>query len=251
MQPLERTCGCFPPTQPGAWQRFKDLLQSRDLIVAVVLIAMAAVVKGSVEEMLPFHADHRWGYKPWDIGLLFCNIAVAYIFAAYIVGQWMWDWLGEFQVVFSAYWLLMLGIVAWMCFAVISYFNDANMLIASLWAYGICLGMTHTPAALLLAKAIDHEEGAGREAVNGIWNTMWEAGGSIGFLLGGLLGEHYHEQMALLTGYSVCCVVAALCMVTVASWPEDGIDCSCTAKDKSTEKLDEKRIDYGSIASSA
>merc|ERR1719213_315654 len=95
----------------------------------------------------------------------------------------------------------------------------------SLAAYGVCLGMTHTPAALLLATVIDHEEGAAKDAVNGIWNTMWEAGGSLGFLLGGLLAERYHEQMALLTGCGIGCVGIALLMVVVWTWPEDGIDC--------------------------
>merc|ERR1719213_1330287 len=96
----------------------------------------------------------------------------------------------------------------------------------SLAAYGVSLGMTHTPAALLLASVIDHEEGSAKDAVNGIWNTMWEAGGSLGFLLGGLLAERYHEQMALLTSYGMCATIAAISMVTINCWPSDGC-CQC------------------------
>merc|ERR1719213_1512000 len=92
-------------------------------------------------------------------------------------------------------------------------------LMVSLAAYGVCLGMTHTPAALLLANVIDHEEGAAKDAVNGIWNTMWEAGGSLGFLLGGLLAEHYPGQLRLLVIYIVCCVISALLMLVIALWP--------------------------------
>merc|ERR1719316_1995447 len=99
------------------------------------------------------------------------------------------------------------------------------VLLAAMASYGVCLGMTHTPAALLLASCIDHEEGPSKDAVNGIWNTMWEAGGSLGFLLGGLLAERYHEQMALLTSYAICATATALCMVTIAAWPEEGCGC--------------------------
>lgn len=50
-----------------------------------------------------------------------------------------------------------------------------GVLLAWLIFYGIGLGLTHTPAALLLADAVEHEQGRAKEAVNAIWNTMWEA----------------------------------------------------------------------------
>lgn len=237
-----RTCGCIPKSRPGAWERLICTLQNREFACAIVLITMAAVVKGSVEEMLPFHADHRWHYDPLEIGKLFCTIAIAYILSACITGQF-WSWLGKFQVIFGAYWLLMLGIFAWASFAVISYYKDASILMMSLAGYGVCLGMTHTPAALLLASVVDHEEGTAKEAVNGIWNTMWEAGGSLGFFLGGFLAEHYHEQMELLSCYAGCCAVAASIMVAIYAWPEtDDDDCAGDALLK--RKLNEE-YDYG------
>jgi len=229
-----RECGCFPKTQPGACQRLKSMMESRPLVCSCLLITMSAVIKGSIEEMLPFHADHRWGYDPMQIGEMFCTIAIAYILSAGIVGH-IWVGLGNYQIVFSAYWIMMVGIVAWLVFAAVSYFRDGAILSMTLAAYGVCLGMTHTPAALLLAACIDHEEGSAKDAVNGIWNTMWEAGGSLGFLLGGLLAERYHEQMALLTSYAICAVATSLCMVTIASWPEEGFGC-----------IDDKVSDQGS-----
>jgi len=235
-----RVCGCIPETQPGACKRMKSVMHSRELICAVLLISMAAVVKGSVEEMLPFHADHRWGMTPMEIGELFCTVAIAYILAATFVGQY-WCWLGDYQIVFSAWWLLMLGVVAWLVFAVVSYSRNYVLLSISLALYGVSLGMTHTPAALLLASVIDHEEGSAKDAVNGIWNTMWEAGGSLGFLLGGLLAERYHEQMALLTSYTIFCVATSLTMVTISNWPEEGL--SCLNNDRKGSE------DYGSTVS--
>jgi predicted MFS family arabinose efflux permease len=126
-------------------------------------------------------------------------------------------------------------------FAIVAYFRDESMLAIGLVAYGICLGMTHTPAALLLASVIDNEEGAAKDAVNGIFHTTWEAGGSLGFLLGGLLAERYHEQMALLTWYTICCAACAMAMVTIASWPAEGC---CLVKDKVLSTRD----GYGSVA---
>jgi len=238
----QRTCGCLPPQQKGAWGKFRLVLESRPLVCACLLISMAACVKGSVEEMLPFHADHRWGMDPMQIGWMFCTIAIAYILSALFVGTF-WYRLGDYQVIFSAYWLFMLGIVAWVVFAVVTYYPSGSALTASLAAYGCCLGMTHTPAALLLAGVIDAEEGTAKDAVNGIWNTMWEAGGSLGFLLGGLLAERYHEQMALLTSYAMFSVATALLMITIVSWPEDGC---CGIADKEKEIAD----DYGTLPAS-
>jgi len=57
--------------------------------------------------------------------------------------------------------------------------------------------------------------------VNGIWNTMWEAGGSVGFLLGGLLAEDYPSQIALMAAYTICCLVCAGLMIAISNWPEE------------------------------
>jgi len=201
--------------QPNGWRKLFHVLQSPRLGSAVILIVMAAVVKGSVEEMLPFHADHRWGFKPMHIGQLFSVIAVGYIASAATCGK-VWVYLQGFQIAFSAFWLAVLGAMAWCVFITTTYSKRENVLWAGLLAYGVSLGLTHTPAALLLADAIEHEEGRAKDAVNGIWNTMWEAGGSLGFLLGGLLAEDYSGQLRLLTGCGVCCIISAGTMLVVA-----------------------------------
>jgi len=213
------------------WQKLKQLLRSRRLALAVLLIATAAVVKGSIEEILPFHADHQWGLDPLGIGILFSIVAFAYISSAVITGQ-VWQYLRGHQVLFSASCLSVLGVAAWSVLAVVSYTKDTRALYAALLVYGACLGLTHTPAALLLADAIDHEEGAAKEAANGIWNTMWEAGGSLGFLLGGFLAHNYSSQLELTTVYSVCCVVSAGAMLMMAA-------------DDSGGTFAEKQMEYG------
>jgi len=188
-----------PPAvvQQSGWKRLRGVLKSKRLGCAVVLIVMAAVIKGSVEEILPFHADHRWGFGPMMIGKLFFITAVTYIVAAIVVGR-VWDRLGNCRILFSAFWLAVLGMSTYSLFLIASYHKTLNALYVGLALYGVCLGLTHTPAALLLADAVEHEEGKAKDAVNGIWNTMWEAGGSVGFLLGGLLAEDYPSQIALM-----------------------------------------------------
>jgi MFS family permease len=202
-------------TRKSGWRRVWNVLSSRRLGCAVLLIVMAAVVKGAVEEMLPFHADHQWGFSPLEIGQLFAIIAFTYIVSALSVGK-AWRWLDAFRVYFSAFWLALLGLSALLLFSLSAWNMGKLYLWGALAFYGMCLGLTHTPAALLLADAIEHEEGVAKDAVNGVWNTMWEAGGSLGFLLGGLLAHHYADQVRLLMGTSIACVVAALLLCFLA-----------------------------------
>lgn len=203
----------------SGWKRVKGVFSGSRLHVAVILIVTAAIVKGSVEEMLPFHADHQWGLDPLEIGQLFAIVAFAYIGAAAAVGRG-WRLIHRFRIPFSAGCLVALGMAAAFVFILREYDMSKVWLYAALAIYGVFLGMTHTPAALLLADAIEYEEGAAKDAVNGIWNTMWEAGGSLGFLLGGLLAHRYEGQMRLTMGTAALCVVAAGLLMMVGSLSE-------------------------------
>jgi len=204
------------------WRRLTEVLQSKRMALAVILIAMAAVVKGSVEEILPFHADHRWNFDPMMIGNLFLVIATAYIVSAAAVGR-AWKALHEYNIIFSAAWLTALGISAYCVLVVASYEfpedQKLTVLYIALSFYGVCLGLTHTPSALLLADAIEREEGQAKHAVDGIWNTSWEAGGSLGFLLGGLLAHNYENQLELILAYALCCLGTSFCMLAINHFP--------------------------------
>jgi MFS family permease len=246
---LEEPVGTDGSPQSGS-ARLWAMLRCQRLGCAVVLIVMAAIVKGSVEEILPFHADHRWGFNPMKIGQLFSIIAVAYICAAVATGH-MWHKLKRYRIVFSAFWLAILGGTAWAVLMTASFYKREPVLWLWLAIYGISLGLTHTPAALLLADAIGHQEGRAKDAANGIWNTMWEAGGSLGFLLGGLLAENYHDQINLMTGYIVFCVLSAGAMLFIAHWPlgllSSGGSASSHLKALTAEKDKDKEATYGSM----
>eukprot|EP00747_Dinoflagellata_sp_TGD_P067140 gnl/TRDRNA2_/TRDRNA2_155134_c0_seq5.p1 gnl/TRDRNA2_/TRDRNA2_155134_c0~~gnl/TRDRNA2_/TRDRNA2_155134_c0_seq5.p1 ORF type:complete len:505 (+),score=60.60 gnl/TRDRNA2_/TRDRNA2_155134_c0_seq5:82-1596(+) len=223
------------------WTRLKDMLQSRRLAYAVILIVMSASVKGSVEEMLPFYTDHQWGFQPLRIGQAFSLVALFYITAAICIGT-AWPYLQAVRVSLSALFLTVLGFSAWFVFYIASWDKAERTLWVALAIYGMCLGLTHTPAALLLADAIEHEEGAAKDAVNGIWNTMWEAGGSLGFLLGGLLAHNYEHQKQLVVAYIFCCICCAMLMIVAAIWPAEDPD--ETLKLRSDD--DESSVKYSS-----
>jgi MFS family permease len=226
----------FLAPQPGAWSKMKALLQNPTFICANLIITMAGVIKGSVEEMLPFHADHQWGYDPMEIGQLFCTTAVAYFVASALVAQ-IWISLGRFQIGFSSQCILLLGVTACMSFHVAFYYKRESTLFSAFAGYGFCAGLTFTAAAQLIAEVVDHAEGHAKDAANGIWNTMWEAGGSTGFFLGGFLAHHYSDQMTLTTWYMLCSVLVAICMIAV------GVKGSTAAYSKI-----HKTLDYGSTA---
>jgi len=211
----EKTGTSWLPS-PAAWGKMKALLQNPTFICANLIIMMAGVIKGSVEEMLPFHADHQWGYDPIAIGQLFCTTAIAYFVASGIVAA-IWTGLGRFQIGFSSQVVLLLGVSTWLSFHVAFYYKDETALWATFAGYGFCAGLTFTSAAQLIADVVDHAEGHAKDTANGIWNTMWEAGGSSGFALGGFLAHRYHDQMTLTSCYLLASVVVAVCMVAVGA----------------------------------
>jgi len=226
--------------RPGAWMKMKVLLQNPTFICANLIITMAGVIKGSVEEMLPFYADHQWGYDPVEIGKLFCTTAIAYIIASAIVAQ-IWIHLGRFQIGFSSQCILMLGVAACICFHVAHYYKKEAALFGTFAIYGLCAGLTFTSAAQLIAEVVDHAEGSAKDVANGVWNTMWEAGGSVGFFLGGFLAHRYNDQMTLTSRTMFCAIVTAICMVVVRV-------CGDSGKGGNTAEKLEKTSSYGSAA---
>lgn len=229
----------FLTPQPGAMAKLKALITNSTFICAVLIITMAGVIKGSVEEMLPFHADHQWGYDPIQIGKLFCTTAVAYFVSSFLVA-YIWTGLGSFQNLFSSQCIMLMGLTTWASFHVAYYYKDETALFGTFAAYGFCAGLTFTSAAQLIAEVVDHAEGHAKDAANGLWNTMWEFGGSTGFAAGGFLAHHYHDQMSLTTWYLMASITVAVCMIAVGSQK--------TADKGKVGKLGKDAIDYGSTA---
>merc|ERR1719316_2430891 len=230
---------------PGAWPKMKTLLQNPTFICANLIICMSGVIKGSVEEMLPFHADHQWGYDPVTIGKLFCTTAVSYFVASALVA-YVWTSLGRMQMIFSSQCILLMGVSTCASFHVAYYYKDETALWSTLAGYGFCAGLTFTAAAQLIADVVDRAEGHAKDAANGIWNTMWELGGSTGFFMGGFLAHRYNDQMTLTSYYVVAAVVTAICMVVVSTTGKETRLGKAGKNDKALELP--SALDYGSTA---
>lgn len=201
--------------------RLKTLLSSRRFVMSVLLISSSAAVKGAVEECLPFHADHEWRRQPLQIGEFFSMIAVSYIIASAVVGQaWAYLNCGQIRSVLCAVFLALLGAAGWCLFSVRTLGGDETGMWIALALYGACLGFTFTPATLILGEAVENEDpGAAKDATNSIWNTTWEAGGSTGFLLGGLIANSYPRQVSLMLGLGIFCVLAAIVILVLTFLP--------------------------------
>lgn len=194
----------------GNWRQVRRILCDPALQRAVFAIASAAVVKGAVEEILPLFADHQLQFDPFELGLCFATIASCYVGSAVVVGV-IWEGMGRSaRTNFNSFWLCCLGIAALGILltykitgapgaAATRVGADSRLLLRSaLGFYGVCLGFTHTPPSLFLAEAAESfGDNGSRDAMNGIWNTMWEFGSSLGFLLGGLFSRSYGRELQL------------------------------------------------------
>lgn len=228
--------GIFITSQ--GFSRLKEVVRSERLGLSVLLIVMAAIIKASVEEVLPFHADHRWHLEPLQIGNLFSIIAASYIVSSALAGQ-SWHLLQNFRTIFSSFWLTMLGFVTFGLFLISSVYHHHHGLWTGLLFYGICLGMTHTPAALILGDAVENAAGREKDTINGIWNTMWEMGGSLGFLLGGLLGHDYAKQLRLFAFYAGCCIFCSFGMIGIGGVFDEKLQQSAKSAMKSYGSMED------------
>lgn len=242
----------------SGWERVCVIVKNGQLHFAVLLIVAAALVKGAVEEMLPFFADHHWHFDPYEVGLCFTTIAVSYILASSLVASMWTDMSEKARAKFVAGSLVALGgfsVLALLTYAmkypatmkrsrsawdelqdrpnVVHVGTDASILFQlCLSLYGITLGFTHTPAAFYIGEVVDNfADPAAKDTANGIWNSMWEFGGSIGFLAGGAFAHSYEGELTVAVLFACCCCVASAGLLWMqASWPD-------AKSGKSTPKL--------------
>ena len=85
--------------------------------------------------------------------------------------------------------------------------------------YGFSLGATHTPATYFIGAYVDTiEDTASKDAANGIWNTMWEFGGSVGFLFGSFPdNSKWWEEATYLAGLGCLVVLTSIAFLHVSN----------------------------------
>jgi hypothetical protein len=215
-------------------KRLAGVLLNRMLIASIVCIAPAAMVKSSMEGILPLFAGTQ-GYDEFEVGQLFTMVSVGFILSATLLG-YVWTSLRPFgRVALSGISLILLGALA--CVILRAYGIDrqptwyAEFFIwlnggsrvtfyAFLVLYGVLLGVTHTAPALYLGEVLDGlgEDSKCKEAANGIWNTAWEFGGSIGFIAAGQPDtDSWRQQTSTLASIGSCVIVSAMVFFAV-SW---------------------------------
>jgi predicted MFS family arabinose efflux permease len=203
---------------------------------AVLVIGPAAGVKSCFESVLPFFG-YQHDYSEMRVGFLFMVVAVAYITASVSIG---YTWLRIRPAQQTVLIFLALGGLGAAAAGVLSAykinwhmdkfgladFTRHEAFYVFLFTYGVFLGLTHTPASYLLGNAIDKfGDASAQDAVNGIFNTCWELGGSIGFLCSGLASRHsWHEEQAVLGCCASAVGVGALLFVASSETFNGAID---------------------------
>jgi hypothetical protein len=232
-------------------ERLKRVLMNRTLIASIVCIAPAAMVKSSMEGILPLFASSQ-GYDEFEVGQLFTMVSIGFILSATLIG-YVWTSLRPFgRVALSGISLILLGALA--CVILRSYGIDQRptwyaeffiwmngssrvMFYSFLVFYGVLLGLTHTAPALYLGEVLDglDEDAQCKQAANGIWNTAWELGGSIGFIAAGAPDvDSWRQEQSVLTSLGSCVIVAAAVFFAV-SW-----NATPTNETKLTERIASK-----------
>lgn len=212
------------------------------LIQSLLVIAPAAMVKSSFESILPLFGDSH-GYNVYEVGVLFTMIALGFICAATVLG-YAWKYMSpNFQVIIIGTSLFFLGCLS--CIMLYSWGVDKSvpgyemidwvhkdhhdMFYICLVVYGVLLGLTHTGAALYLGEVVeDLEDERSKGSANGIWNTGWEAGGSIGFFAAGFAStDDWREEQQVLTGLGIAVLfstAAFIVLVCRRKWLESARD---------------------------
>lgn len=246
---LPTAYGALPDTAPPARARVGDRSQrlwrvvtDRILLASLLCIAPAAMIKSSFEGILPLFADGR-GFDEFQVGQMFTGVALGFILAATSLGYVWSSMSGKVRHAVSGFSLLLLGGVA--CTLLHSYGVDKSapwadyvriangeykwLFIGMLVVYGCVLGVTHTAPALYLGEVLDglEDDAQCKEAANGIWNTGWEAGGSLGFIAAGLAEtDSWRQQQYVLTNLGSCVVVATGAFLLL----------SCSVRDRRDER---------------
>jgi hypothetical protein len=227
--------GALPDTSPPAgacagnrMERLTSVLTNKVLIASCICIAPAAMVKSSMEGILPLFGAGQ-GYTEFEVGQLFTAVALGFIMSATLLG-YVWDNMSfASRASLTGGSLLVLGGMAsillhsygadanihasWHA-SWIAYLNGSNhtFFYSLLVTYGVLLGVTHTAPALYLGEVLDslEEDSQCKQAANGLWNTGWEAGGSLGFIAAGVAStDSWREEQAVLTSLGMCVVVSA------------------------------------------
>jgi len=221
------------------WKELKNMLSTPMLWRSVLVVAPAAMVKAALENILPLFADHKLKYTEYEVGLCFTLIAVAFLTTSIII-SFIWGYLDDAgQNWFVTLSMVCLGITSSTLLLAYMYGGDCNLLIDDLFdatpdcapythsvrffylclvLFGIASAGCFTPAGYLIGEYIDSlTNPATKDAANGIWNTLWEAGGCIGIALSGIPDTRsWVQEQVLMASIGMVIVVCAFTFAWVS-----------------------------------
>lgn len=197
----------------SGFERFLDIISSPYLWKSLAVIAPSALVKAEIENILPLYADHSLGYDTMDIGYSFSAVALAFVVSSISIGL-LWDSLrprtrdlivGCSLILLSLFSTLILPLTQ----AAKSYSLVVFMMCLAI--YGIFLGLTITPSSFLLGEFVDSlKDSQCKDVANGLWNTVWELGGSVGFFVSGIpRSNDWKSEELVISSSSISLIVAA------------------------------------------
>jgi MFS family permease len=176
------------------------------------VIAPSALVKAEIENILPLFADHSLGFDTMSIGLSFSSVAIAFVISSIGIGL-SWDILtirARDMIVGTS--LVLLSIFTTTILPATLFSNDPVVFTTLLAIYGVFLGLTITPSSFLLGEFVDSlKDSQSKDVANGLWNTIWELGGSVGFFISGIpKSNDWHTEEVVISTSSLSLVVAAI-----------------------------------------
>jgi sugar phosphate permease len=192
-------------------------------------------VKAEIENILPLYADHSLGYDTMAIGYSFSAVALAFVVSSISIGL-LWDSLrprtrdlivGCSLILLSLFSTLILPLTQ----AAKSYSLVVFMMCLAI--YGIFLGLTITPSSFLLGEFVDSlKDSQCKDVANGLWNTVWELGGSVGFFVSGIpRSNDWKSEELVISTSSITLIVAAFGFFIVTDLiRKDRLDIFQTAK---------------------
>lgn len=196
----------------SGFERFTDIISNPHLWKSLIVIAPSALVKAEIENILPLFADHSLGFDTMSIGFSFSAVAFAFVVSSVGIGL-AWDSISERLrdlIVGSS--LVLLSIFTTTILPVTLITNDPTVFTTLLAVYGTFLGLTITPSSFLLGEFVDSlKDSQSKDVANGMWNTIWELGGSLGFFISGIpRSNDWQGEGMVISGSSLTLIVAAV-----------------------------------------
>jgi len=224
--------------------KIKNIFSSAMMWRSVLVIAPAAMVKASLESILPLFTDHKLHYDEFQVGLCFSVIAISFLVTSLVISA-IWGYVPrDWHAWIVAGSMCCLGIVAstlllsfmrggpWEslimpvqeCFDRECEPHKHSSFLFYVWLalFGIASAGCFTPATYLIGEYVDFlQDSASKDAANAVWNTLWEVGGSAGLALGGIPSTRswFQEQM-LLVCMGIAITAAAIVFMMVSGYAD-------------------------------